>query len=61
MLEAHRHVNKGAFPTEAHFGAVAGHLQATLEELGVGEEDIGEVMALVATTKDDVCGLSEGK
>jgi hemoglobin len=42
---------------ESHFGAVAGHLQATLEELGVPAELVGEVMAIAASTHDDVLGL----
>lgn len=37
-----------------HFDAVATHLQATLEELGVGSELIGEVMAIAGSTRDDV-------
>ena len=39
---------------ESHFNSVAGHLQATLEELGVPEELMEEVMTTVASTKDDV-------
>lgn len=39
---------------EAHFGAVAGHLQATLEELSVPADLIGEVMGIAASTIDDV-------
>ena len=39
---------------EAHFGAVAGHLDATLRELGVPDNLIGEVMAIVGSTKADV-------
>ena len=42
---------------EAHFGAVAGHLQATLEELGVAADLVGEVMAIAGSTHDDVLGL----
>ena len=42
---------------EAHFGAVAGHLQATLEELNVPADLVGEVMAIAASTHDDVLGL----
>ncbi len=42
---------------EAHFGAVAGHLQATLEELGVPAAEVGEAMAIAASTHDDVLGL----
>jgi methyl-accepting chemotaxis protein len=39
---------------EIHFNSVAGHLQATLEELGVPDELLEEVMTTVASTKDDV-------
>lgn len=42
---------------ESHFNAVAGHLQATLEELNVPADLIGEVMAIAASTHDDVLGL----
>ena len=43
--------------TEAHFGAVAGHLQATLEELGISQDLIGQVMTIAASTHDDVLGI----
>ncbi len=39
---------------ETHFGAVAGHLQATLQELGVAEDLTAEVMGIAASTQDDV-------
>ena len=39
---------------DEHFDAVAGHLQATLVELGVGEDLTAEVMAIAASTRDDV-------
>lgn len=39
---------------EAHFGAVAGHLQSTLEELGVPGDLVNEVMTLAASTQNDV-------
>lgn len=42
---------------EAHFATVAGHLQATLKELGVASELIGEVMTIVGGTHDDVLNL----
>ena len=41
---------------DEHFDAVAGHLQATLVELGVGEDLTAEVMAIAASTRDDVLG-----
>ena len=40
--------------TDDHFDAVAGHLQATLEELGVARDMTAEVMAIAASTRDDV-------
>jgi hemoglobin len=40
--------------SDAHFDAVAGHLQATLEELGVERPLIDEVLALIGGTRNDV-------
>jgi len=45
-------VNNGL--NEAHFMAVAGHLQSTLDELGVPKELSVQVMAIAAGTIDDV-------
>ena len=42
---------------DAHFNAVAGHLQATLRELDVPSDLIGEVMAVAGSTRADVLGL----
>jgi len=39
---------------EADFGAIAENLNATLVELGISNELIGQVMTLVGSTKDDV-------
>ena len=39
---------------DSHFDAVAGHLQATLEELGVASDLSDEVMSIAASTRDDV-------
>ena len=39
---------------DSHFDAVAEHLQATLDELGVDPAVASEVMSLAASTKDDV-------
>lgn len=39
---------------QSHFDQVAGHLQATLVELGVPHDDIREVMSLVGSVEDDV-------
>ena len=41
----------------SHFDAVAGHLQATLEQLGVAPALIGQVMAIAGSTRNDVLGL----
>lgn len=50
MRKAHKSIDL----TEKDFGAIAGHLQATLEELKVEEELLGKIMAVVASTKDEV-------
>ena len=53
LAEAHAPlVQKGL--NDAHFDAVAAHLQATLEELGVAGDLVEEVIQLVAGTREDV-------
>lgn len=42
---------------DSHFGAVAGHLQATLQELDLAPALIDEVMAIAGSTHDDVLNL----
>ncbi|MES2598446.1 MAG: group 1 truncated hemoglobin [Verrucomicrobiota bacterium] len=39
---------------EEHFNAIAENLVATLKDLKISDEMIGKVIAVVATTKDDV-------
>ncbi len=53
MREAHEHLNL----KEEHFSAVAQRLKATLGELNVPKDVQDEVMAIAASTKDDVLGL----
>ena len=56
MREAHAPlVARGL--NEDHFTAVAGHLQSTLQELGVAQELVDEVMSIAASTHDDVLNL----
>jgi hemoglobin len=50
MRAAHEHMNLN----EAHFGAVAGHLVSTLQELSVPQELIDEVVTIALSTKSDV-------
>lgn len=50
MREAHKNLEL----TEEDFNAIAGHLQATLVELKVEEDLVAKVMAVAASTKDDV-------
>ncbi len=55
MRNAHAHlVAKGL--NDAHFNAVAGHLQSTLAELNVPGELIGSVLAIAESTRADVLG-----
>ncbi|MDP1931823.1 MAG: group 1 truncated hemoglobin [Gammaproteobacteria bacterium] len=53
MRTAHKHMQL----KEEHFNAVAGHLAGTLQELNVAKEDIDAVMAIAASTHDDVLNL----
>ena len=56
MRAAHAHlVARGL--NEVHFNAVAENLQATLQELNVPAELIKQVMAIAASTHDDVLGV----
>ncbi len=56
MREAHKGlVARGM--NESHFNAVAGHLQATLEELNVSADLVAEVMAIAGSTKSDVLNV----
>ena len=53
MREAHAPlVEKGL--NDSHFDAVAGHLRETLDELGVAADLVAEVMAVAASTREDV-------
>lgn len=56
MRAAHAHLVAQGL-NEEHFNAVAGHLQATLEELKAPNELIDQVMAIAASTHDDVLNL----
>ena len=53
MREAHKDLPL----EEKHFQAVAAHLQSTLEELNVPADLVGEVMAIVGSTHDDILNL----
>jgi chemotaxis signal transduction protein/truncated hemoglobin YjbI len=57
LREAHKQLVEEKGLGEAHFAAVAGHLKATLTDLDVPSDMIGEVMAIVASTHDDVLNL----
>jgi len=53
MRQAHKRlVDKGL--NDSHFDAVAGHLQATLDELKVPNALSAEVMAIAGSTRNDV-------
>ena len=39
---------------DAHFDALTGHLAATLRELAIAEDAIGEVLTMLETTRQDV-------
>ncbi len=52
MAAAHAHLLPHL--EEVHFNAIVEHFVATLQELGVPQEDIDEAVAVVATTKEAV-------
>lgn len=55
MRAAHAHlVARGL--NDTHFDAVAENLVTTLKEMGVGQEAIDQVLAIVETTRNDVLG-----
>lgn len=56
MTKAHAKLVKEKGLSDAHFDAVAGHLKASLMELNVPAALIGEVLALVGTTRNAVLG-----
>lgn len=51
-----RKAHDGMGITEVHFNAIAENLVATLKDLKISQELIDQVIAVVATTKDDVLG-----
>lgn len=56
LRAAHSELVRSKGLTDLHFDRVATHLKATLEELGVEESLIGEVMGLVGPTRTEVLG-----
>jgi methyl-accepting chemotaxis protein len=59
LRAAHAHLVDDGL-NDAHFDAVAGHLNATLKELGLPDELVGEVMTIAGSTREDVLGRSGG-
>lgn len=53
MRAAHVHLVAQGL-NDDHFNAVAGHLKATLEELGAPSERIDEVLTIAESTRNDV-------
>ncbi len=55
MRKGHAHlVERGL--NDSHFDAVMEHLGATLKELGVSDDLIGEAAAIAESTRNDVLG-----
>ncbi len=55
MRDGHAHLVKDGL-NDSHFDAVVENLGATLKELGVSDDLIGEVAATAETTRNDVLG-----
>ena len=56
MRIAHAKMVEDQGLNDSHFDAVAENLQKTLQELGIAEDMIGEAMAIVGSTREDVLG-----
>lgn len=56
MREGHAHLVKNGLNAE-HFDAVMENLGATLQELNVPDDLIGEAAAIAESTRNDVLGL----
>ena len=54
LRSAHKRLVQLHGLSDAHFDAVAGHLQATLSELGIPESLIAECLVLVGSLRDEV-------
>ena len=54
MREAHKHLVEEKGLGDDHFNAVAENLQTTLEEMNVPKELIDRVIAIAASTREDV-------
>lgn len=55
MRNAHAHLVAGGL-NDSHFDAVVENLAATLKELGVGSDQIGEVAKIAESVRADVLG-----
>ncbi len=56
LRQAHARLVKDKGLANEHFDLVAQHLVETLTELGVEQSLIGEIIGVVATTRDEVLG-----
>lgn len=56
LRSAHAQLVQKKGLSDAHFDAVAGHLQSTLRELGVADDLIQEALAIVGSTRSQVLG-----
>lgn len=57
MKRGHAHLVKQGL-NDSHFDAVAENLAKTLQELGVAQELIDQVLAIAESTREDVLGRS---
>lgn len=61
LTDADSHMVKTEGVSDEHFDAVAGHLEATLEELDVPSALIAEVMDIVGSRRDAIFRRVEGQ
>jgi hemoglobin len=56
LTVAHASLVRDRGLTDVHFDAVAKHLEATLRELGLGDDIVGEVLGAVGSLRGRVLG-----
>ena len=56
VRQAHATLVRDRGLSDVHFDAVARHLKATLEELGIEQSLVQEALAIVGSTRNDVLG-----
>lgn len=56
LRTAHANLVREKGLSDIHFNRILEHLRATLEQLGIGQDLVGEAMSIAASTRGEVLG-----